>query len=99
MDCNDAQHTSGAGPSDGHAAAVGSPDRSDPPVALHVVRACDTDGQNLRPSTATRWRYLSRRTSAVDKRQEVQIDAVALQKYDEWLAAHMEELEDLHTIL
>jgi hypothetical protein len=35
---------------------------------------------------------LSRRTSAVDKRQEVQMEAVALQKYDEWLAAHMEEL-------
>jgi hypothetical protein len=42
---------------------------------------------------------LSRRTSAVDKRQEVQIEAVELQKYDEWLATRMEELEDLHTIL
>jgi len=28
----------------------------------------------------------------VDKRQEVQMEALALQKYDEWLAAHMEEL-------
>jgi hypothetical protein len=35
---------------------------------------------------------LSRRTSAVDKRQEVQMEAAALQKYDEWLATHMEEL-------
>jgi hypothetical protein len=30
--------------------------------------------------------------SAVDKRQEVQMEALALQQYDEWLAAHMEEL-------
>jgi hypothetical protein len=42
---------------------------------------------------------LSRRTSAVDKKQEVQIEAVVLQMYDEWLATRMEELEDLHTIL
>ncbi len=28
----------------------------------------------------------------MDKRQEVQMDALALQKYDEWLAVHMEEL-------
>ena len=28
----------------------------------------------------------------MDKRQEVQMEAAALQKYDEWLAAHMEEL-------
>jgi hypothetical protein len=28
----------------------------------------------------------------VDKRQEIQMEALALQKYDEWLAAHMEEL-------
>jgi hypothetical protein len=37
-------------------------------------------------------RFLSRKTLAVDKRQEVQMEAVALQKYDEWLAAHIEEL-------
>jgi hypothetical protein len=30
--------------------------------------------------------------SAVDKRQEVQMEASTLQKYDEWLAEHMEEL-------
>jgi hypothetical protein len=30
--------------------------------------------------------------SAVDKRQEIQMEALTLQKYDEWLAAHMEEL-------
>ena len=28
----------------------------------------------------------------MDKRQEVQMDAAALQKYDEWLTAHMQEL-------
>ena len=30
--------------------------------------------------------------SAVDKRQEIQIEALALQRYDEWLVTHMEEL-------
>jgi hypothetical protein len=30
--------------------------------------------------------------SAVEKRQEVQIEALALQQDDEWLAAHMVEL-------
>jgi predicted solute-binding protein len=30
----------------------------------------------------------------VDKRQEVQMEAAALQRYDEWLAAHMQELVD-----
>ncbi len=28
----------------------------------------------------------------MDKRQQMSIDALALQKYDEWLAVHMEEL-------
>ena len=28
----------------------------------------------------------------MDKRQEVQMDVLALQQYDEWLAGHMEEL-------
>jgi hypothetical protein len=30
----------------------------------------------------------------VDKRQGGQMEAVALQKYDEWMAEHMEELVD-----
>jgi hypothetical protein len=37
-------------------------------------------------------KFLSRRMSAVDKRQEVQMEALTLQRYDEWLATHMEEL-------
>ena len=28
----------------------------------------------------------------MDKQQEIQMEALALQKYDDWLAAHMEEL-------
>jgi hypothetical protein len=37
---------------------------------------------------------VSKRTSAVGERQEVQMEAGALQKYDEWLAVHMQELVD-----